>query len=525
VSVAAPAHPVRWTAPAPLWDSATAPTPMATPTLLRLTGDHFLEDLQAMLADDPGRIAGLVATPRSHRVRPPGRAPDWEPAGVTPPLKLYGAVHGQFNLVAASLICGVPGLPERRLRTAEGDRVVFVLRRIAVGGGEEGWIPGNPEGRWAPATGAELLDGEEQLPMFSLDYADADGHPRRLHVGLVPTASVESWTPPAPPVLPEAAGLAKARHEGEVVQLTDTYRTLMDAKVWSGPADHVANAFDAADLWLIDFADLLQRWHPAIWTGIAPGAPAPLTRPKLHARLQDARLADGSALSARLHEAWNRREALLGEAGVPRQSLGLSLAGLHDPNGGGVIDPKSLNGDLLLAPRVADAPPPAAAGQQADPHRPRRPKLDPSGRTEHVIRCAYLRPHCADVHGPIVSAATVRFRLASFFDPDAPARDVHIALPIDTGVKDLRKLRKSVTVAISDQMQRQMSRVGELGEMIKGNRKDSAELDFALVCSFSIPIITLCALIVLMIFVILLNLIFFWLPLLKICLPVPKVGS
>ena len=44
-----------------------------------------------------------------------------------------------------------------------------------------------------------------------------------------------------------------------------------------------------------------------------------------------------------------------------------------------------------------------------------------------------------------------------------------------------------------------------------------------MVCSFSIPIVTLVALIVLMIFVILLNLIFFWLPLLKICFPVPKV--
>ena len=69
-----------------------------------------------------------------------------------------------------------------------------------------------------------------------------------------------------------------------------------------------------------------------------------------------------------------------------------------------------------------------------------------------------------------------------------------------------------------------MSRVGELKDAMEGRRKDGGELDFGLVCSFSIPIITLCALIVLMIFVILLNLIFFWLPLLRICLPVPKVS-
>ena len=68
-----------------------------------------------------------------------------------------------------------------------------------------------------------------------------------------------------------------------------------------------------------------------------------------------------------------------------------------------------------------------------------------------------------------------------------------------------------------------MSRVGELKDEFKA--KPGQELDFAMVCSFSIPIMTLCALIVLMIFVLLLNMIFFWLPLLKICFPVPKVGG
>jgi hypothetical protein len=42
-----------------------------------------------------------------------------------------------------------------------------------------------------------------------------------------------------------------------------------------------------------------------------------------------------------------------------------------------------------------------------------------------------------------------------------------------------------------------------------------------MICSFSIPIITLCALIVLMIFLSLLNIIFWWMPFLKICFPIP----
>ena len=40
-----------------------------------------------------------------------------------------------------------------------------------------------------------------------------------------------------------------------------------------------------------------------------------------------------------------------------------------------------------------------------------------------------------------------------------------------------------------------------------------------MVCQLSIPIITICALILLMIIVSLLNIVFFWLPFFKICLP------
>jgi hypothetical protein len=39
-------------------------------------------------------------------------------------------------------------------------------------------------------------------------------------------------------------------------------------------------------------------------------------------------------------------------------------------------------------------------------------------------------------------------------------------------------------------------------------------------CSFSIPIITICALLVLMIFISLLNIVFWWAPFLKLCFPI-----
>jgi hypothetical protein len=54
----------------------------------------------------------------------------------------------------------------------------------------------------------------------------------------------------------------------------------------------------------------------------------------------------------------------------------------------------------------------------------------------------------------------------------------------------------------------------------KGGSQDGLELGW--ICSFSLPIITLCAFIVLNIFLQLLNIVFWWLFTIKICLPIPR---
>lgn len=52
--------------------------------------------------------------------------------------------------------------------------------------------------------------------------------------------------------------------------------------------------------------------------------------------------------------------------------------------------------------------------------------------------------------------------------------------------------------------------------------KAGSEIGLGWLCSFSIPIITICAFILLNVVLSLLNLVFFWLPFVKICLPVPR---
>ena len=56
-----------------------------------------------------------------------------------------------------------------------------------------------------------------------------------------------------------------------------------------------------------------------------------------------------------------------------------------------------------------------------------------------------------------------------------------------------------------------------------GCKSGSPSIDIGMICSLSIPIVTLCALILLMIIVGLLDFIFRWLPFLVFCFPVPKL--
>jgi hypothetical protein len=119
-----------------------------------------------------------------------------------------------------------------------------------------------------------------------------------------------------------------------------------------------------------------------------------------------------------------------------------------------------------------------------------------------------------------VSARSADFAIGSFFDIDAPAREIQIALPLDTSPAGLRKFRKTVSFVLSDQLQKQMSAIKGLQETMDGD-VGGQSWGIGFICSFSIPIITICAFFVLMIFLILLNIVFFWLPFFRICLPIP----
>ncbi|MBL9126159.1 MAG: hypothetical protein JNL97_00860 [Verrucomicrobiales bacterium] len=158
------------------------------------------------------------------------------------------------------------------------------------------------------------------------------------------------------------------------------------------------------------------------------------------------------------------------------------------------------------------------------------------------VRCVYTRPRCGPIHDDVVSARTEPFELAGFFDPDAPARPIRIGLPIDTSPAGLRKFDRNTAFVLSNTLCGQVKRIRgmSLGDLVRavlpwpfhkdlsvpdGGPCASRGVPFGMICSLSLPIITLCALILLIIMVTLLDLVFRWLPFFVLCFPVPKLEA
>jgi hypothetical protein len=157
-----------------------------------------------------------------------------------------------------------------------------------------------------------------------------------------------------------------------------------------------------------------------------------------------------------------------------------------------------------------------------------------------VIRCVFERPCCEPLETAIVSAPTRPFQMAGFFDSDAPARPIRIALPIDTTPAGLRKFDKNTAFMISDVLCGQIERMKGLsfGDLVmsvlpwpfhkdldvkadKGPCKADPSLNAGMICTLSIPIITICALILLLMIVAVLDIIFRWIPYFIMCFPLP----
>jgi hypothetical protein len=270
--------------------------------------------------------------------------------------------------------------------------------------------------------------------------------------------------------------------------------------------DNESSSQIASALILYDFATFLSQNVADVWSAITSGA-AVSTLSSAELSLYNTL---GPALRPALAAAYQfgpQFESMGPADGLPS---GYTAYALTDPANG--VKPHT-----LLAPVTAALPPLNSVNAQVLPPIAQKPS-NAQGNYWFIVRCVYLRPQC---RCSLVSAPSQPFQLASYFDSDAPARRIQVALPIDTSAAALRKYDKGVAFLISDELRNQMSRVASLNDLSNGNIGAAGGVSIGWICSFSIPIITICALILLLIIVIALNIVFFWIPFFRICLPVP----
>ncbi|MBO0749269.1 MAG: hypothetical protein J2O44_02410 [Porphyrobacter sp.] len=147
---------------------------------------------------------------------------------------------------------------------------------------------------------------------------------------------------------------------------------------------------------------------------------------------------------------------------------------------------------------------------------PPQPKFEGDANLYQVKGFVRLKGHGDCPETIVWSGYSEPFRIVPWWDGDGPG--VKISLP---SMDKLRQIKPNVSFDIPPAIGKVLS--GDLTKVLDGADPGGVELGW--LCSFSIPIITLCAFIVLHLFLGLLNIVFQWMMWFKICIPIPKSKS
>jgi hypothetical protein len=490
-----------WLKPSILWQPGSADMRQQEffrPTLLEFGTDTFMEDFLAAAAA-PRADAFGNAVERTTR------------QGAK--LKLFQPAHGRFYLTSASLCCRLPGFPDREVLLGDGEQVFFVLRK-KVDGVEYAWRASEANKGWQ-SLGTQLdriLPDEERLPLFQTVTAQS----RAIFFGYVPVASQDTY--------------AAAPTDSIVDYSRDQRLDELDSR-FIGPLGNPLLLFGKGDAeatptiqlrisvyLLLDLWEYFSEHLPDVAQALKTNTASSLTGKKrdLTDHLQTKRLGGTLNLATALGQA-ARQQAELSKGG-DLDDAGLTALGFtSDYN---LKD--RLTGLNDLSAKVRDA---LDAQPSPKPAPVVVPKLATNEGDRYLLRFVYERPQCEPPHR-YVSRPTESFELAAFLDPDAPARTIRIGLPLDVSIAGLRKFKKNVGFLISKELNKKLEGIKGQEELVLDNKASNTDGASAsgFICSFSLPIITLCAFILLMIIVILLNIVFWWIPLLKICFPL-KAGK
>lgn len=531
-----------WTSPSPLWSDYTPQRNRAVfmaPAILRFDNDKFMDEAQGAVQAQPSRLRDFVARAESWRDPVVGldasRRTSEQPA-----FKLFQPAQSRFYLVAATLACRLPGLPDHTVKPQLKEAVSFVVRRLE-NGLEYAWVNAKPEPGWKQATATALNEQEDKLPLFALPFP-ASKATRKIFAGLIPAGRQHQYATGRDLTDNTATNASGALSPLDYALLELDRKVLLpwlallkaedDANKSQIPSDFGPSSNMASVFIVRDFAAYLQANLEPVWNHIDDSEKLTGDGSRsLYRLLLENKFDNHRALSDALKDVEQKKDALdkiIDASEVPASIRYVKLtdhgiAGLVKEDiklgatDSGEIDLGKSKLEKAVESALREAklkPAPAVPVPNAAPS-------DPMNAAQYAIRCVYEKPECGHLL-PLMSDLSQPFQLASFFDPDAPMRPAPVALPLDTSPAALSKYPKAVTFSIPKELQKQLQRIKSAKDLMDGKVDPPPDITVGFICSLSIPIITIVAFILLMIMVSLLNIVFFWLPFFRICFPIPK---
>lgn len=544
---------VKWVKPAPLWD-LTNMTDMNTPYLAEFQSDSFLPDFLKTMTESNGPV--VLSGPEDTVPQVAGGG------GQAPAYKLYQPVHQRYYLVLGSLVCGQYGLPDRAVVRKNGEKTSFVLRRQDSQLGELGWVNvGEKKGWQSLPNPLALLADEERLPLHPVKMPAAaqpqiavpnnlakfpECAGRTTYYGYLPVDNREKYLAPAVNVAQSiqdaftSGSISDPRLDAVATRVLEAWRGMYVDPVTGDPLPSKqvpgADKQQLISLYLIlDLGDFLKNTLPTVFDAVVNGSSLSngSDRKKLFDELQAIKHVkvghDTVTLADAIKELKDKLGLVNGEGDEPTgvsynvYSTSTDIVGHPSLPSPGDVSYLKTNPPGLLYTLFQNAlneektekvnqgqawltVPGDVAGMIKD---------EPTAGDVYYLRLVYEYGQGCTV----VSDASHTFTFAKFFDPDAPARQIRVELP---DITKLRKFKRGVGMQTTPELCALMDRVSA-GMLTGGGLAPGLDAcGLAMICSFSLPIITLVAFIVMFIFLLLFNFIFWWLPFLKICFPIPK---
>lgn len=507
-------------------NGSRSPVVSTSPMIVARTDKQFIPGLLKDLATSPGALINSLA--QTH-----------DSQGV---LKLFQPVHRVFQIAVLQIDCDSFGAP--RLDPAKIDSMGLVVRRVSTtspgtferwskqGNTIAGWIPcvddcldPDPAHRKQTATtGNAAIDERLSIPTpayapFSESVAPLFAAPPQLCAqikatvlyGLIPVTSVEKSEviPPASydpdfvqQHMPYFMQLSSSSVKSQSIIPTNavlSYSFADNSYTTTDPAvdpGHVEDAISA-------FLNVLRqfKFELKIFDDLEA---APLFQKLNQFTLQDGNGnnltdSDGNDIS-HLGDYLKYASAIIGPQNDVSIVTPAQWPEISDDQG------KALAGlfKSLMENRLKDLTSGEARYEVQDPPR------------QYCLR-AFVRVKRPDGCPPTLvwSKRSELFTIAPWYD-GAGLPPIKITLPTLDAVK---ALKPNVAFAMPDTLFSVLQK--DAKKTLKGEDSQGGGLGVSWICAFSIPIITICAFIVLNIFLSLFDLFFQWLLFIKICLPIP----